>query len=547
MSNQVFYTPTRRPVKRVGLYGRVSSPKQEDNTSLVNQIDKGQTFALEHGLEVIGEKTEVITGASRWGARTKFNEYLEMGDQGLLDAIVVDVPDRLGRGRALATLLDRTEKHGLALLFANGEEIDTVSLGVNIIKSGGERENISRRVREGKLKTAQLGEVVFSNAPYGFQIIREYDPQTGKKISATVEPEPEETQDVINIFNWLVFERQSLRGIQSKLYENEVLPPGIKKRMLKRYGEASWDKVPDEWSKDWSRQTIKRVLSNEIYMGKWWFNRKETKWVESGDRMKQVIVRERDRSDWVCVDVPAMISEELFEIAQSILRENKKQFAGRPSKYQYLLKGMLFCLCGRKMVGSGKRGAYRCTRNTTPISEEKQGCPYPNQDLIENTMWDYIKGLMLHPERLLDEFEERQREAEKKNAFLLEQAEGLQADIHKSKVKLDNLLDLFLAEEVDKKTYKRKKKEIKNAIKDTKRELARVRAQLEKEPLTEDHKAQLLEFCEKMQKGLEIANFEDKRQLLKILDVRVSLLPEEDTIMVQGAFPSEKIVMHNQL
>ena len=524
--------------KRVGLYGRVSDRQQADNTSIEGQWSRGRTFALEHGFEIVAEKAEVITGASRWGARTVFNEYLEMADQGLLDGIVVDVPDRLGRGRALATLLDRAERHGLEVFFANGEEIDSVSLGVAIITSGKEREDIGRRTRQGKLRTVERGGIVFAQAAYGYQIIREYDPNTGKKIGATVEFEPTEIQHATNMYHWLVNERESLHGIRVRLYEDKVLPPSLKKK----YG--TWEAVPEGVSKLWHRATIRNILSNEVYVGRWWYNKVQTKRVEDGDRMKQVRLGERDKGEWVYVEVPAAISEELFKEAQAILRKNQRQLVGRPSKNnQYLLKGLLFCPCGWRMIGVTYRsgnGAYRCKRDVTRVERECDA-PRLNQQLVEDLVWNYIEGLLLNPEALIAGYEERQKEIEKENAILLERAEVLQADIHKAEVKLDNLLDLFLAKEIDRQTYKRKKREIEDDIKDTRLELARVQAQLEREPFTEDHKAQLLAFCEEVQGGLEIATFEDKRHLLLMLDVKIKHLPDEEAVKVEGAFPDTKL------
>jgi DNA invertase Pin-like site-specific DNA recombinase len=173
-------------IKRVALYARVSSRNQEDNTSLDNQLSKCHEFAERQGFEVITQQKEVITGASRWGARTQFNELLKMGDRRQIDAIVVDVKHRLGRDRALATLLDRAEKHGLEVFFADGSDVDSVSLGVSIIVCRIEREEIGRRSKEGKLRAAEQGKIVFNEAPYGYRILRTCDQQMGKKTNLSI-------------------------------------------------------------------------------------------------------------------------------------------------------------------------------------------------------------------------------------------------------------------------------------------------------------------------------------------------------------------------
>lgn len=524
---------------RVGILARVSDRQQADNTSIEGQQDRCRAFALEHGFDVIAEKAETVTGAARWGARTAFNALLEMGDRGALDAILVDIPDRLGRGRALATLLDRAERHGLEVFFADGSKIDSVSLGVAIITSGKEREDIGRRTRQGKLKTVEHGGIVQSQAPYGYQIVREYDPQTGKKINSKVELVPGEMRHVVSMYHWLVDERQTLHGIRVKLYENKVLPPSLKDKY------KTWEAVPEGTSKLWHRTSVRNVLSNSAYIGRWAYNRAKTTRVETDDGMKQKRLGKRDKNEWLYVEIPAIISEELFEQAQAILGKNKEQQVGRkPSRSKFLLKRLLFCHCGWRMIGVTYRsgnGAYRCNRDVTRV-ETLCDAPRLNQELVENVVWDFIKRLLMNPQRLLDQLEKSEKEAEKQNAPLREQAETLQADILKSEARLERALDALLDGTMDKATYTRKKSEIEKAISDIGAELAEAQRRLRRPPLTEELKEEIIKYYTWVaQKQLKNITFEDKRQMLLMLDVRVTHLPEKEAVRVEGAFPTEEL------
>ena len=139
------------------------------------------------------------------------------------------------------------------------------------------------------------------------------DPQTGKKISSTIELVPDEIETVVNMYTWLVYERETLRGIERRLYAEQVLPRRTRQRLVKDFGEIlPWDDIPDGYSKAWARSSVLRILKNEN-TGRWYYNRRITKRREMGNKMRQIILGERDKSEWICINVPAVISDELFE------------------------------------------------------------------------------------------------------------------------------------------------------------------------------------------------------------------------------------------
>ncbi len=262
--------------------------------------------------------------------------------------------------------------------------------------------------------------------------------------------------------------------------------------------------------------------------------------------MKQKRLGKRDKSEWLYVKTPRIISEELFEQAQVILRKNKQQQVGKkPSKSQYLLKGLLFCPCGWRMIGVTYRsgnGAYRCKRDVTRVERECDA-PCLNQELVEGVVWDFIEGLLSDPEALLAGIEEVNRKAEEVNALFRERAEDLRAEIARADMRLANLLDLRIDGEIDKQTYERKRKEIEADTQDAKIELATTEAWLPNgPPMTEEEKAALVERCQALLgKYHETISFEDKRQMLLQLDVKVTHLPEKEAVRVEGAFPTEEL------
>jgi len=545
-----FYTPTGRPVERIGIYGRVSGEGQADNTSLENQLDKCRGFAGEHNLDIITEKEEIITGKSRWGARQIYGALLDLGRQGLIDAILVDKSDRLGRGRALSTLIDRAEQNGLAVLVAKkGGPLTDQDIHVDGLVSGAERENIGDRTREGKLKTARAGKIVFSKSPYGIRLNKTYDPETGEKVDTKIEFVEDEVEAIRNMFRWLVTDQETIRGIQRNLYRDRVLPPGLKKKMARQHDTTDWDAVPEKWEKSklWSTATIRRTLGNETYVGKWWYNRRVTKRIEKGDCMHQIVTGERPRDEQVCLEIQPIIPEDLFREAQEILNRNKQR-AGKPPKREYLLRSIFSCSCGRSFIISGYTRQYRCTGNQRPIKKLKCGSPYLSQERVEYLVWLCVESALLDPLRLLEEYEQKQEAAKLRNAVLLEQIEVLKANIRKGEVRLKNLIDMRLDLGITQKTYQDKKAEIETGIKSDKADLARAQVQLTQE-LGEDDKTAFLDFCKAMweQLGSGDPTPEQKRKALLRLDVHVTYLKDHDALKIEGLFPTTEMPYKNTL
>jgi site-specific DNA recombinase len=89
----------------------------------------------------------------------------------------------------------------------------------------------------------------------------------------------------------------------------------------------------------WGESTIREILSSEIYAGTHYYNRLNPK-REPGE------ARVRDRSEWIAIDVPAIVSRDIWEAAQRLREENKKT-ATRNTQHPYLMRGRLRCTkCG---------------------------------------------------------------------------------------------------------------------------------------------------------------------------------------------------------
>jgi site-specific DNA recombinase len=86
----------------------------------------------------------------------------------------------------------------------------------------------------------------------------------------------------------------------------------------------------------------------------------------------------RDRSQWVTIPVPAIVTPELFEAARAAMEANRQTYSGRPPAREYPLKGLVKCgRCGRPCFAIPNRGRalYNCGNRDRQMGAGKKLCP----------------------------------------------------------------------------------------------------------------------------------------------------------------------------
>ena len=92
---------------------------------------------------------------------------------------------------------------------------------------------------------------------------------------------------------------------------------------------------------DWGVSTIGRLLRNEAYVGRVYYNRTASVLDRHpGKGTRQV---RRPREQWVGIAVPAIVSEELFEAAQRVSYDNSQWSPRRSEPHHWLLRGLVKC------------------------------------------------------------------------------------------------------------------------------------------------------------------------------------------------------------
>ena len=119
----------------------------------------------------------------------------------------------------------------------------------------------------------------------------------------------------------------------------------------------------------------------------------------STNKNRKVIIRE----------VPAIVSEDVWQEAQKVLRSNRIM-SSRNTREPYLLRGLIKCgLCGLTYSGMRMKAPqrdhyYRCNgrqfaRGLYGISGKKCPAKSVNGDYVERIIWADIESFLRNPER----------------------------------------------------------------------------------------------------------------------------------------------------
>ena len=218
-----------------------------------------------------------------------------------------------------------------------------------------EKAKIAERYRRGKLFRARAGEIVTWKASYGYRRIPR-SAATGAAHHEVYEPEA---------------------AVVRRIFTDRAA--GITVREICRRLNA--DAIPSPTGKPtWGHSTLCRLLRNEAYIGRVYYNRTESVPDRRPTRRTRQVPRDRD--EWIPIDCPRIISDELFHAAGRVATDNTKWSPRRAEPGQWLLKGLVKCgACGvgtncHKMRGrNGTWHRYYYCRNHDPLRAGGESTP----------------------------------------------------------------------------------------------------------------------------------------------------------------------------
>jgi len=514
---------------QVALYARVSSEHQAQANTIESQITSLQEKIKADGLTVLKEHQFLDDGYSGSTLmRPGLERLRDAAANHLLHRIYIHSPDRLARKYAYQFLLiEEFNRLGIEVIFLNNQfgsnpESDLL-LQVQGIISEYERTKIMERSRRGKIHAAKKGLVsALSTAPYGYKYIPKRDSGYG-----SFEINEAEAEVVRLLFSWIGYERISLNAATLRLTKMGFpTPKGTNSR--------------------WSRSSVHCILTKTSYMGMAAFGK--TKSVPKKLRLRPIKGHAQSKKyssyetvskdKWIFIPVPEIIEQNLFEIVQEQLEENKRRKREKMTGACYLLQGLVVCQsCGygyyhcRNSKRNMARYSYYVCGGRSKIPGRGHACDNKSirQEILEEVVWKEIKVLLNNPFYLEKEYQRRIKELKTKTN-----------NDEQSKLKIEKLkLEKSIARLIDSYTEGMiEKMEFEPRIKTFKRRLSYVEQQIMK--FLDNHSqmseltlilGRIEEFSARVKQKLEDDNWQIKRDIVKALIKHIEIAQNEVNII----------------
>jgi site-specific DNA recombinase len=127
----------------------------------------------------------------------------------------------------------------------------------------------------------------------------------------------------------------------------------------------------------------------------------------------------RPRSEWLSLQIPAIIDVETFQAAQQQLQRHKAT-ATRNRKHEYLLvNGRFRCgRCGRSMTGIPRRTRlyYVCSSFKNLVDRTQRCHGAVRADAVEPTVWQAVMRVLEYPDVIAAEVARQQATAGEQRA-----------------------------------------------------------------------------------------------------------------------------------
>ena len=387
--------------KKVALYARVSTERQEQAGTIERQVAELESYAQEQGYtipvrcEIDAEMIFLDQGVSGGClARPALDRLRDLAYEGGIDVLLCLSPDRLAQQYVhQCLLLEEFQRWGIRVQFIQQPDLEDTPqnqllLGVQGLFAEYERAVMRERMRRGRLYRIRQGDRCFHQAPFGYRYIPVKEPNGGRW-----EIDTQEAAVVQQIFAWYTEECWSLKRIATQLNETGV--------PVRRKGGR------------WNAGRISVILDQPAYAGKAYYNRYRTRPESVGRRKKQgrgrlvapdKVLRPRD--EWIAVDTPAILTQEIWQRAQDQRMHNKRFSQRNNHKQFYLLRGLLLCgVCEGLMIGKSRHKHpytyYRCERGGKHrLPDVPQHTCTVNAEDAENAVWEAVTELLQEPQRL---------------------------------------------------------------------------------------------------------------------------------------------------
>ncbi len=439
---------------RVTFYARVSSEKDEQLNSLDNQISYYTDFIKNNKNwdYVPGYIDEGISGIST-RKRENFNQMVEDGKNGMFDLIITKEITRFARNTLDSIQYTRELlNNGVGVYFQN-DNINTLNddaeLHLTIMASFAQEElrKLSSRIRFGHQEAIKKHVVLGNSRIFG------YDKKDKKLVI-----NEEEAVMVRELFELYATDQYSMKQIEDIFWN-------------KGYRNRNGNKI--------AHSTMANTISNPKYKGYYVGNK--VKVIDMFTKKQHFLPPE----EWVMFKdesgdiVPAIVSEELWEQANTVLSRRSKDVKNRQNicNHANLLTGKLYCThCGKAYYRrdsvdrqGNKNSKWVCSGK---INNGADSCPSfaIYEEEIKPVLFDVFNETSPVAEDLIESYIEMYKTIDA-NGEMVKDIQRLKAEIEHEQKKKRKILDYNLNGDITDKEYIQMNNECKALIEELESEL----------------------------------------------------------------------------
>ena len=497
---------------RVTYYARVSSESDEQLNSLGNQITYYEDF-IKRNLAwtfVPGYIDEGLSGIST-KKRENFNRMVDEAAEDKFDLIITKEISRFARNTLDSIQYTRQLLNSGVGVFFQNDNINTFDedseLRLSIMSSIAQDElrKLSSRVKFGHQQAIKQNVVLGNSRIFGYQ-----------KEDKRLVIDEEQAEMVRELFELYATDEYSMKQIETLFWE-------------KGYRNLNGNKI--------AHSTMSNMISNPKYKGYYVGNK--VKVVDMFTKKQKFLPPE----EWVMFKdetgeiVPAIVSEELWEAANTVLRRRSEDVKNRQGicNHANLLTGKLFCThCGTPYYRRESRDKHGNKNSkwvcSGKIKGGKDACPsFPiYEEEIKPLLFEVFRDTKDLSAAMLEEYA-RMYKAMTADGNLTKKIEDAEAKLQLALKKKSKLLELVALDSITAADFKTMTAQCNTEIKSLEQELSELHSQ---EKSSQDFRTHM----EKVRSVLraaeqDIANGTITKDFIDTFIDQIYVTPEEDGSM----------------
>lgn len=316
-------------------YVRMSTDKQE--TSPEQQKQEIQAYAAKHGYSIQRWYADLGISGDKTEKRLQFQQMITDAEDGRFKAILCWDQDRFGRFDSLESgyWIHPLRKRGVQLVTCTDGPVDWNTFAGRMLygmKQEGKHQylvDLSNNVTRRMWQLAQQGKWVCGALPVGYRLDDDGKIQLG----------PAEDVQMVRMLFELYVAGSTTRQLTRLLAE-------------KGYRSSK--------GKPWSVPGVTALLKKPLYAGHYTYGRHQF----SKYQPRTSPGKRRAQNEWVTLpnNHPAIVSQELFDKVQRLLKERKRHTSPNGTSSEFVLTGLVRCgHCGQSMHGDKYNNCHHYT------------------------------------------------------------------------------------------------------------------------------------------------------------------------------------------